>query len=108
MTANFVRLVFKKSARHVYFFTWIIDGLGDGILNHPELKRSFGQRIHWFRVNKRPIRVDMAFALRLHSLCIPLGGVGFFWGEGVLKCCEWKRGMVKITESGKGMPTVFL
>ena len=20
------------------------------------------------------------------------GGVGFFWGEGVLKCCGWKRG----------------
>ena len=29
-----VRLVFKKSAWHAYFFTWIIDGLGDGILNH--------------------------------------------------------------------------
>ena len=54
--------------------------------------------------------------LRLHSLCIPQGGVGggqriFFWsgggGGGGLKILKGIRVMVKISESRKGDANFF-
>ena len=52
--------------------------------------------------------------LRLHSLCIPQGGVGGgqrifleWWGGGGLKILKGIGGMVKISESGKGDANFF-